>query len=66
MANNFKQWKRAAMHCVTVYGVFADAEEHFFECPECGEPLYADDWGNETTGSWYYCPICEFDFGIEK
>lgn len=62
MANNLKKWKRAAMHCVTTYGVFADSEERFFECPECGEPLYEDDWGCEATGNWHYCPICEFDF----
>lgn len=66
MYNNFNQWKKAAIHGAAVYGVFVDADEHFFECPDCGEPLYECDWGFDTTNGWHHCPICEFDFGRDE
>ena len=33
-------------------------------CPECGEPIYFDDWKDdpEATQNWTACPICEIIF----
>lgn len=51
-------WEKLAKYCQEVYGVPVEWEERFFICPECGEPIYEDDW------SWgdleECCPICEF------
>lgn len=40
------------------YGVQYDREEGFFICPECAEPIYAEDWSQEDLEEG--CPICEF------
>lgn len=49
-------WEEAALYCNNIYGSYIDVEEQFFICPECGEPIYKEDWsiGLET------CPICTF------
>ena len=39
-----KRWKDAAKYCRREYGVYVDEGEGFFICPDCGEPLYEDDW----------------------
>lgn len=33
-------------------------------CPECGEPIYFEDWYNdlEATQNWTACPVCETAF----
>lgn len=36
-----------------------DFDEKFFICPECGEPVYADDW-EDTDFDGVKCPICEW------
>ena len=40
------------------YGIHVDYEEGFFICPECGEPIYEDDYDLLYT----ICPICEEPF----
>lgn len=40
----------------------ADAIEAF-ECPNCGEPIYFEDWRlSSESKNWLMCPICEEDF----
>lgn len=60
-------WERVARYCQEVYGAYIDWEEEFYECPECGEPVYKVDY-NEM-GDYYtidgegpICPVCEFLF----
>lgn len=47
-----------------VYGVYYDREEEFFICPECGEPIYIEDWVSAEFES--QCPVCEFEWEINK
>lgn len=61
-------WENMAHFLEREYGAFIDWDEEFFECPECGEPIYKCDWqeedyflGHAFTGS-FYCPICEERF----
>ena len=54
-----KTWEDAARYCEDTFGVYVDWEERFFDCPECGEPLYYDSWGNYP---WGTCPVCECVF----
>jgi hypothetical protein len=53
-------WADCAKYCEEIYGVFVDWEEEYFICPECDEPIYADDWGDHD--HWNFCPICEFNY----
>ncbi len=51
-------------HLIEVnYGGHVNWEEQFFICPECGEPVYADDWESEDDFldgyNNFICPICE-------
>ena len=56
------RWEDAAAYCEATCGIFVDWEERFFHCPECGEPLYGDDWSLDSTDGWGMCPICETYF----
>ena len=48
-----------AQHIIEpVYGGYVDWEEEFFECPECGEPIYKCDYPYIDIGM--ICPVCEF------
>lgn len=53
-----KSWEDAAKYCVRTFGVYIDYEERFFICPECGEPIYEEDW-EDNHFHWYMCPVCE-------
>ena len=53
-------WKNAALYCRKTFGSHIDWEEEFFECPECGEPIYKVDW--EDHDDWNICPICEVEW----
>lgn len=48
-----------ARYVEKVCGAYVDWTERFYECPECGEPIYEWDW---TDKDLYYslCPICDF------
>ncbi len=56
-------WEKVANFCVQVYGVFVDWDERFFECPECGEPIYESDWSTDELKNG--CPVCEFEWEEE-
>ena len=52
-------WYYVAQHIIEpVYGGYVDWEEEFFECPECGEPIYKCDYPYIDIGM--ICPVCEF------
>lgn len=58
-------WERLALYCEEIYGCHVDWDERFFECPECGEPIYECDWretdyhlGSNNSLKWF-CPVCE-------
>ena len=53
-------WRYAAEYIEKHFGGYVDWEEEYFECPECGEPIYKDDWNDYE--SWTICPVCDFDF----
>ena len=53
-------WKLNAKHVEKVYGGFVDWDERFYNCPECCEPVYEDDWEDKDL-SEYLCPVCEFE-----
>lgn len=37
-------WEEIAEKVAEDFGVMVDYEDRFFVCPECGEPIYEDDW----------------------
>lgn len=51
-------WEENAKIVETVYGGFVDWEERFYNCPECGEPIYESDWS--TLDLVEICPVCGF------
>ena len=51
-------WLKNAQYVEREYGVFVNWEERFYLCPECGEPVYDDDWDDKVL-SEFVCPICE-------
>ena len=52
-------WEANAKMVEEVYGGYVDWEERFYNCPECGEPIYECDWSvNELIEA--YCPVCGF------
>lgn len=55
-----KMWEKNAYIVETVFGGFVDWDERFYLCPECGEPVYEEDWCKEDL-MVYFCPICEFE-----
>ena len=54
-------WYWAAKIVEEDYGSFVNWEEEYFICPECGEPVYADDWHDNDFSHGYICPICELE-----
>ena len=58
-------WEKVAKIAYEVYGAHVDWEERFFECPECGEPIYKDDWEDVDfvfPEDGFCCPVCDFLF----
>lgn len=53
------QWEINAKRVEDIYGGYVDWEERFYECPECGEPIYECDWSNHELFK-HLCPVCEF------
>lgn len=53
-------WEDNAIHVENTYGTFVDWEEKYYLCPECGEPIYEDDWDDDRL-AFELCPICGFD-----
>lgn len=54
---NMTQWERNAIYVNDTYGAYVNWEDRFYECPECGEPVYEDDW-SERELRQYLCPVC--------
>ena len=55
-----KMWESRAKYIEQVFGGYVDWENRFYECPECGEPVYECDW-DENDLCDAICPICGFD-----
>lgn len=53
------KWEKIALYCHDTYGVYVNAKEGFFICPECGEPIYECDWDADELDT---CPVCEFEW----
>lgn len=54
-------WHIAAIMCEELYdGTLVNLKEGFFVCPECGEPIFEEDWRDHD--DWEVCPICGFEF----
>ena len=54
-------WEKIALQLQRDYGVHVDWEERFFECPECGEPIYECDWADSDVFVEELelgCPVC--------
>lgn len=67
MPNEKSWWLNAAKVVENDYGTQVDYEERFFICPECGEPIYEEDY-NDIDDYYYeggdgscHCPVCEND-----
>lgn len=59
------QWERNAYSVENTFGGFVDWKERFYECPECGEPIYEEDWeGCELVEN--ICPVCGYDEDDEE
>lgn len=52
-------WLENAEIVEKVFGSYVDWVEEIYICPECDEPVSADDW-DEDELSRHLCPICEF------
>lgn len=52
-------WEANAKIVEEIYGGYVDWEERFYNCPECGEPVYECDWTVDEL--LCLCPICGFD-----
>ena len=53
-------WARRARQAAADYSVRVDWDERFYICPECGEPVYEDDWQEEDLVD-FICPICNME-----
>ena len=60
LASFVNTWEENAKYVNRIYGSHVDWEEHFYICPECGEPVYECDWTDEELRT-HLCPICEFE-----
>jgi hypothetical protein len=54
-------WNWAAKVVEEEFGGYVNWDEEYFICPECGEPVYADDWDDNEFALATICPICQFD-----
>ena len=54
-------WNWAAKVVEEEFGGYVNWDEEYFICPECGEPVYADDWDDSEFALVTICPICQFD-----
>ena len=52
-------WREAAMECKKTYGSYVCWKSEHFLCPECGEPVYLEDYPDHD---WKACPVCEYKF----
>lgn len=64
-------WEQVARYCQEVYGSYIDWEERFYECCECGEPIYECDYNEYDdyypgAGRGPVCPVCEYLYGGDE
>ena len=52
-------WDYVASKVEEDYGGYVDWDEHFYICPECGEPILRADYDHMKSGT--ICPVCEFE-----
>lgn len=52
-------WEANAKYVEEVYTAYVNWEERFYECPECGEPIYECDW--DAKELLELCPVCGFN-----
>lgn len=69
-----KEFNEARDYCINTFGVNANFdndydEDDWFACPECEEPLLAEDWDEiedwEPITPWSACPICSWSWYSE-
>lgn len=53
------EWETNARIVEEYYGGFVNWEERFYNCPECGEPIYECDWTEDELS--VLCPVCVYD-----
>lgn len=60
-----KTWLEAATYCEEVYGssIVEEKDAAYFQCPECGEMLFREDWQGHN---WRTCPVCDFEFAPDE
>jgi hypothetical protein len=68
------KWKDFAKFMAGIYNTMSyiddpneDADDNVVYCPECGEPIYEEDYPeiNYIDGC-YVCPICESEFETDE
>lgn len=52
------RWEQNARAVRDIFGGFVNWDEKFYNCPECGEPIYECDWDEDDLDP--ICPICGF------
>ena len=59
-----KYFERIAKFCQKTYGVPYYGQDRCFICPECGEPLYEEDYNDEDfiLEDKFGCPICDYNY----
>jgi hypothetical protein len=57
MINMVWSWEYVASFVEKDYGGYVNWDEEFFNCPECGEPIYKCDYPYISLGM--ICPVCE-------
>lgn len=53
-------WEENANYIVDAFAGYVDWEARYYLCPECGEPIYEDDWGEKDLKD-FICPVCDFN-----
>ena len=59
---SINKFKKLVKHMIKTYGVHSYLEtaddDPWFECPDCEEPVYFDDWEDDEELETGHCPIC--------
>ena len=50
------RWEQNACAVSNIFGGFVNWVERFYNCPECGEPIYECDWDVDELDP--ICPVC--------
>lgn len=68
--SNFNAFLNTMEFCYETYGsvpiINEDTQQiEGFICPNCGDPIYFEDWTYEETDNWLSCPICGEYFDLD-